>query len=565
MNRFTTLLLRRLLPIAPLCAVPTLAHAQLQVVVTDAGPITLSTDGAGTNAPGGGAVSFDKPAGATVRSAYLAAASNGFRVIADGDVILDGVPIAWDLSCSNSLAGFPDFLNNVFADVTGVVAPTIDAAPAGIGSIPFDEIATTSLDGVALAVIFDDPNVAPGTSNGVLIFFGCQDVAGDTFTINLAEPIDLGGSPQADFGLGISYGFQGDSGSGQVSLVDVDGVRLSSSAGGEDDGLEPGTNGNLITVGGIGDSNANPADPNGAPTDFGYDDELYDLLPYYTPFSTQFVIDTFNPSNDDNIFWATLVTSVPAVAQGIVLGPVNAVNVLGDDHTVTATVTDASGDPVVGVDVTFTVTAGPNVGDGGSDTTDANGEATFTYTGDGGLGTDTIVACFTDSTGATQCSNEAFKTWVEACLLVSGDGPGSSTYTAAGHTFQTAIDAVDAARPVLLDDQGEISVALPSATLPQAPAFHGGGNLRRAIGFLPLVVRRLSAQVVMWNPAFAPSAPELSSNAVDVWVLATGQVLVSSYGTPDRMTLWVESRVEEAGIGGVRRAVLRFPFSIEGL
>jgi len=64
--------LGRLLPIALLCAAPTVAEAQLQAVVTDSGQITLSTDGAGTNAPGGGTVSFDKPVGATVRSAYLA-------------------------------------------------------------------------------------------------------------------------------------------------------------------------------------------------------------------------------------------------------------------------------------------------------------------------------------------------------------------------------------------------------------------------------------------------------------------------------------------------------------
>jgi hypothetical protein len=86
--------------------------------------------------------------------------------------------------------------------------------------------------------------------------------------------------------------------------------------------------------------------------------------------------------------------------------------------------------------------------------------------------------------------------------------------------------------------------------------------MRGTAGFHPLFVRRLT---VMWNPAFSPSSPELRSNAVDVLVLATGQVLVASHGQPNRMRLWVKSRLEEAGIGGARRVLIAFPFTIEGL
>ena len=46
---------------------------------------------------------------------------------------------------------------------------------------------------------------------------------------------------------------------------------------------------------------------------------------------------------------------------------------------VTATVTNAAGAPVAGVTVRFSVTGSVNTS--GSDTTDANGEATFCYTG----------------------------------------------------------------------------------------------------------------------------------------------------------------------------------------
>jgi hypothetical protein len=84
-------------------------------------------------------------------------------------------------------------------------------------------------------------------------------------------------------------------------------------------------------------------------------------------------------------------TPTPTPPPGISLDPATAPNEVGTDHTVTATVTDAA----AGTTVTFEVTDGPNAGDTATDTTDANGEATFTYTGDGGAGTDTIQACVT--------------------------------------------------------------------------------------------------------------------------------------------------------------------------
>lgn len=99
---------------------------------------------------------------------------------------------------------------------------------------------------------------------------------------------------------------------------------------------------------------------------------------------------------------------------GIRLEPETASNVIGTEHTVTATLSDLLGHPVEDVDVSFEVLTGPNAGDTGTDTTDINGEATFTYTGDGGAGVDTIEACFTDAGAQEICSNIVQKEWTSA-------------------------------------------------------------------------------------------------------------------------------------------------------
>ena len=91
-------------------------------------------------------------------------------------------------------------------------------------------------------------------------------------------------------------------------------------------------------------------------------------------------------------------TGQPTLAQGpavlIDVEPDIATNEVGTDHTVTATVLIASdGAPIFNQLVDFTVGPGPNAGSIGEELTDINGQATFTYTGFGGPGQDTIEAC----------------------------------------------------------------------------------------------------------------------------------------------------------------------------
>jgi hypothetical protein len=288
--------------------------AGLNPLVTLQGQISLSLDGMGTLGPSG-MIQVDKPAGATVGMAILFSAtipSFAGETIPDGTISLGGTPVNWD--DSHAFAFFGGFFTGMsyHADVTSIVAPIVDAAPAGLVDIDVVEGPTSGvIDGEILAVIFDDPNQT--TENTVALLFGGQKVEGDQFFISLADPIDTGDPPLAlDMSLGISFGKQ-PSLPRQFSVVDVNGMRLTRSAGGQDDGIGmvP-SNGALITVGGIGDSNDNPPNPNAFPFGPRSDDELYSLLPFVEDSDQLILVETDNPSDDDNIFVAAFFLTVEA-------------------------------------------------------------------------------------------------------------------------------------------------------------------------------------------------------------------------------------------------------------
>jgi hypothetical protein len=82
----------------------------------------------------------------------------------------------------------------------------------------------------------------------------------------------------------------------------------------------------------------------------------------------------------------------------ITLNPDPATNPVNTDHTVILTFT-VNGEPAEGsFDAGFFILSGPNAGESLTVAGDSSGEATFTYAGDGGAGTDEIVAfvCNTD-------------------------------------------------------------------------------------------------------------------------------------------------------------------------
>jgi len=280
------------------------APAPVAPVVVESGRISLSVDAVGT-ALQSGSLDVLKPAGGTVRGAYLAAASTGFSEYTpvDGDISVLGVPVDFDeaRTMRNGISSV-----NVWADITGIVKPTLDAsAPGSISIVVSEGARAADIDGVIIAVIFDDPTATADRS--VILAYGAQQVTGDTIRLARLPETPLQ-DVTASLGVGISFGFQPTD---QDSALNVNGTRVSTSAGGQDDGGS--VDGALITVGGLGDSISNPENPFARGSDPGCpgcDDELYDLTPFITADSvTELTLTTTNDSADDNFMFAALDVS----------------------------------------------------------------------------------------------------------------------------------------------------------------------------------------------------------------------------------------------------------------
>ncbi|HEY9246886.1 MAG TPA: Ig-like domain-containing protein [Candidatus Methanoperedens sp.] len=130
------------------------------------------------------------------------------------------------------------------------------------------------------------------------------------------------------------------------------------------------------------------------------------------------------------------------VAQStIVLSPESAANKVNTSHAVTATVKDESGKPIADREVTFTIVSGPNSNKTEKNNTDANGVATFTYTGMT-KGKDVIEASFMDMNNKTIKSNKVTKEWeiegIQSTIVLS---PASATNNV--NTSHTVIATVE--------------------------------------------------------------------------------------------------------------------------
>lgn len=102
-------------------------------------------------------------------------------------------------------------------------------------------------------------------------------------------------------------------------------------------------------------------------------------------------------------------------AVGISLNSATKTLNVGESHTVTATISNNLGQPQPGVPVSFKILSGPNAGLTGTVITNTLGEASFTYTGSGGVGTDEIQASYVDDAGQTVNSRIVSAAWSNSC------------------------------------------------------------------------------------------------------------------------------------------------------
>jgi Bacterial Ig-like domain (group 1)/Beta-propeller repeat len=144
--------------------------------------------------------------------------------------------------------------------------------------------------------------------------------------------------------------------------------------------------------------------------------------------TTPLAFDTDYNGGQDAFVTKLDMIAAPAM---LVLTPATAMNPVGTSHTVTATVTNAAGQPVSGITVHFSVESPPSANSAnGSCITGPNGQCTFSYTGTS-VGTDTINAYADSDNDSVQDPEEptgmATKVWTPptgGCPPNGGDDDG---------------------------------------------------------------------------------------------------------------------------------------------
>lgn len=299
---------------APTATAAETAGGGLRLEVNERGKLSRSIAAVASDGPAGGKLTVHKPAGATVRKAYLAIASAGFTGTPLTDpVTMDGEPVAMMNEVASGIGSY-----NYFTEITDLVRAKIDKAPAGPVTFVVAEPQPGLVDGEIVVVILDDPAVKADRT--VSLLYGALGPDGDEYQVSLASPIEKADpNTRLEMSLGIAHSNQ-SAGAQQDSTVDVDGKRLTSSAGGADDGAPH--DGALITVGGDGDSTAKSTD-----------DELYDLTPFVADGDKSVAVRTANPSRDDNVLLTTLTMNPPVTGITTGSGAGDGYVALGDSTT----------------------------------------------------------------------------------------------------------------------------------------------------------------------------------------------------------------------------------------
>ena len=289
------------LALSGLCV--TSAHASLLLNTAIQGA-ALSVDGIGVVGAGSGQLQVDVGAlNSTVAKAYLYTSDIWGSGVSS--VIFGGTQ--FNTGSGTLLSPNANPANTYRYDVTSIVSSVVNGN-SGLFNFSFSELGDN--DGAVLAVAYQNANTVGGSA---IIMDGELSPTGDSTLLNFSSPYASG---NAIMSLASSFSYNGNgitNLTGQATIINIitSGAlsprRLTSCAGGNDDGNFIAADGALMTVGGVGDSAANP-DPNcggGAG-----DDELYDLsqgnssnaAPFLAAGDTFVQFDTRNPTNDDNVF-----------------------------------------------------------------------------------------------------------------------------------------------------------------------------------------------------------------------------------------------------------------------
>lgn len=113
------------------------------------------------------------------------------------------------------------------------------------------------------------------------------------------------------------------------------------------------------------------------------------------------------PGSNESQQWSLIGTRCTGAT--LALAPATQTDDVYATAQVTATLANSCGDPLQGATVAFTIPSGPNAGQTGSATTDANGNATFSYSSST-IGTDTVAASASNPAGTIN-SNQVSVVW----------------------------------------------------------------------------------------------------------------------------------------------------------
>ncbi len=282
------------------------ANAGIVTFQTYTGSFGVSTDGVASTGDTR-TVSASIPAGSTITAAYLYTATQDYSSndpaiffnTPPSGVELNGVEVSYDASFPNlGTKAARDLINlsSHRADVTSIVQAGVDTITGGVFNFDYSETGNNfNIDGSGLVVVYEDPALSEHT---VAILNGAQNSDGDSFNVGLANPIDHSDPDQvAEMVLGINF-----SCCNQDSQISVNGALLTENAGNNDDGVNV-SDGQLITVGSFDDPFS------GLLPSYANDHEKYDLLDVVADGTNNLLINTLNPTDDDNIFLAVLTFS----------------------------------------------------------------------------------------------------------------------------------------------------------------------------------------------------------------------------------------------------------------